>query len=91
MLELKLLKNIYGVYLILQSQNVELVTQAFDKAFSIGLLMVGLIIIWKSNQKANEYNQMRDQKFEAVLERTTAALENNNALMRRINEKLDKI
>ena len=90
MLELKILKNIYGFFLIFQSQNVELVTQAFDKAFSIGLLTIGLVIIWRTNQKANEYNQMRDQKFESVLERTTAALENNNTLMQRISDKLDK-
>lgn len=90
MIELKLLKNIYGLYLIFQAGNIPVIDQAFDKAFSIGLLLVGLVIIWRSNQKATEYNQQRDLKFEQVLERTTAALENNNALMQRIVDKLEK-
>ncbi|MEP0004582.1 MAG: hypothetical protein ABJ387_03485 [Balneola sp.] len=88
----KAIKSLYGVALIAfaQAQSVDVISNAFDKAFSLGLLVIGIIIVWKSNQKATEYNQLRDQKFEEVLERTTKALENNNSLMERVLKQIEK-
>lgn len=85
------IKTLYGASLIwiAQVQTVDVISTAFDKAFSLGLLIIGITIVWKSNQKATEYNQRRDEKFEDVLERTTKALENNNTLMERIIQKLE--
>lgn len=51
-----------------------LVNQAFDKMFSLGLLIVVLIILFKEYRKSQEYNRERDARIEQLLINSNEAI-----------------
>lgn len=51
-----------------------LINEAFDKMFSLGLLIVVLIILFKEYRKSQEYNRERDARIEQLLINSNEAI-----------------
>lgn len=67
-----------------------LVDEAFDKMFSLGLLIVVLVILFREYRKSQEYNRERDEKMEQLLIGSTEAINANTEALNRIEKQMDR-
>ena len=80
---------IFGVMLQIATKDVMKIAELFDKAVSIGLLGLGIVVVYKLYRESQRRNTQRDNDYEQLLERTVKALENSTQAINRITEKIE--
>lgn len=79
-----------GVFYFVNQAGGSIVDQAFDQLFSIGLLVVLVIMLYREWQSAREYNEQRDQRLEQLVENNTNALNNFRKEFRLVHDRIDE-
>lgn len=67
------------------------ISDLFDTLTSLGLLGIGVFVLWKQYKQSVNYNERRDTEYMSMLERVTIALENSNKALDNSNETVKRI
>lgn len=86
-----IVSTIIAVFMIQIGIDESVLGDLFDTLTSLGLLGVGIFVLWKQYRQSVTYNERRDHEYMKMLERVTIALENSNKAIENSNATVNKI
>jgi len=81
---------ISGAFYLVNQVDGSIVSQAFDQLFSIGLLVVLVIMLYREWKNAREYNEERDERLETLIRNNTQALNSFGDEIKTIHQRIDR-
>lgn len=79
-----------GIFYLVSKVDGSIINKAFDQLFSIGLLVIIVIMLYREWKSARTYNEERDERLEKLIENNTEALNNFRDEFRLVHDRIDE-